>query len=125
MSTTTTLLNINYGQLFTDMLNKGMESAANLFWHTITNLILEYWLPILIGYLIILTIAIIKLLSGRWGMFGSLLYHTLYFGILFIIGLIKGPTLFINAYFEVFCAILLYPFCYLVTRIILNKFRIC
>ena len=74
---------------------------------------------IMIG--ILLTIAFALALMGRWGMLGSVLYHYLYFGILFVVGLIKGPEIFVSEYFEIACAIILYPICYFTVGTILDK----
>lgn len=99
------------------VLRKIYHSAWDIFMSTIK----EHWLLILSILLGLLIISIIIALMGRWGFFGSLMYNYLYFGILFILGLIKGPEVFLNEYFEFFCILLLYPVCYKIVGIILDK----
>lgn len=123
MTATSSLTNINIGQFIIDSINEGMAWAAHIIWDSFTAWVLEYWIYILIAYLLLLFVSLLLLSGGKWGMFGSLSYHTLYFGILFIVGLIKGPEVFISDYFEVFCAIVLYPLCYFLTGLILNKVK--
>ncbi|MDD4036540.1 MAG: hypothetical protein PHS45_04385 [Bacilli bacterium] len=99
------------------LLRKIYHSAWDIFMSTIK----EHWLLILSILFGILIISIIIALIGRWGFFGSLMYNYLYFGVLFILGLIKGPEVFLNEYFEFFCILLLYPVCYKIVGIILDK----
>lgn len=99
------------------LLRKIYHSAWDIFMSTIK----EHWLLILSILLGLLIISIIIALMGRWGFFGSLMYNYLYFGILFIIGLIKGPEVFLSEYFEFFCFLLLYPVCYYIVGLILDK----
>jgi len=99
------------------LLRKIYHSAWDIFMSTIK----EHWLLILSILLGLLIISIIIALMGRWGFFGSLMYNYLYFGFLFILGLIKGPEVFLNEYFEFFCVLLLYPVCYKLVGLILNK----
>lgn len=99
------------------LLRKIYHSAWDIFMSTIK----EHWLLILSILFGILIISIIIALMGRWGFFGSLMYNYLYFGVLFILGLIKGPEVFLNEYFEFFCILLLYPVCYKIVGIILDK----
>lgn len=78
-----------------------------------------HWMAVVMFLTIIFVIALVRAFSGSWAMLGRVLYNSLYFGTLFIIGLIKGPEVFVNWYFEVFCVILLYPICYfLVGRVL-------
>lgn len=99
------------------LLRKIYHSAWDIFMSTIK----EHWLLILSILFGLLIISIIIALMGRWGFFGSLMYNYLYFGVLFILGLIKGPEVFLNEYFEFFCILLLYPVCYKIVGIILDK----
>lgn len=102
------------------LLKKIYHSAWDIFMSTIK----EHWLLILSILLGLLIISIIIALMGRWGFFGSLMYNYLYFGVLFILGLIKGPEVFLNEYFEFFCILLLYPVCYKIVGIILDKLNL-
>lgn len=106
------------------MYDKGLRSAYHTLWNIFMSTIQEHWFLILIVLLVFLIISIFIALNGRWGFFGSLMYNYLYFGILFILGLIKGPEVFLSEYFEFFCILLLYPFCYIIVGRILNKFNL-
>ena len=99
------------------LLRKIYHSAWDIFMSTIK----EHWLLILSILFGLLIISIIIALMGEWGFFGSLMYNYLYFGVLFILGLIKGSEVFLNEYFEFFCILLLYPVCYKIVGIILDK----
>ena len=98
-----------------------LKNAYHMMWNELMLFLGTHWLAV-IGYLTALLIfaVAIYLFTGRWGMLGSVLYHYLYLGILFLLGLIKGPKVFVSEYFEVLCAAILYPLCYLVVRKILT-----
>lgn len=106
------------------MYDKALRSVYHSAWDIFMSTIKEHWLLILSILLGLLIISIIIALMGRWGFFGSLMYNYLYFGVLFILGLIKGPEVFLNEYFEFFCILLLYPVCYKIVGIILDKLNL-
>ena len=103
------------------MFAKATADAYRMIWDAGMAYLAAHWL-LVIGVLIgILILAILRyLITGRWAVLGSVLYHYLYFGILFLVGLIKGPEVFVSDYFEAACAIILYPLCYLAVRKILE-----
>ncbi len=104
------------------MYDRALEGAYRQLWEAGMSILVAYpfqILGILIGLL--LFVILLYILTGRWGPLGSLLYHYLYFGILFLVGLINGPEAFLSKYFELACAIILYPLCYLAVRVILTK----
>lgn len=103
------------------MYDVALKNAYHWAWDIFMSTIKEHWLLILSILLGLLIISIFIALMGRWGFFGSLMYNYLYFGILFILGLIKGPEVFLNEYFEFFCLLLLYQFCYWLVGLILDK----
>jgi len=79
-----------------------------------------YWSRILVVLILLLLFAYLKAMTTkRWGLFGSLLYSYLYFGVLFLIGCIFGPETFANNYFKIFLAIL-YVVCFALTGKILR-----
>jgi len=71
---------------------------------------------------VLLIIASVNAMLGRTGMLGSLLYHIFYFGILGVIIWIKGLGILLNPFFDLI-GFLVYRICYLLTGIILQKFR--
>lgn len=98
------------------------KSLYRMMWDSLLLYLKAHWISVLIFLAVILAIALFEYLStGSWRMLGSVLYHYLYFGILFIIGLVKGPDVFISEYFEIACAIILYPICYWTVRVILTE----
>jgi ABC-type glycerol-3-phosphate transport system permease component len=106
------------------IIDDGTKKAYRMLWDAFIPILLEHWISILIFLTAILSIAIIRALAGYWGMLGKVLYHYLYFGILFVIGFIRDPEIFVSVYFEIFCAIILYPICYLTVGAILDKFNL-
>ena len=94
------------------------RGAAHLAWQLFTPYLL-YAIGILF---LVLLYAVIKASLGRWGTLGSLLYHIFYFGILGIIVWITGFEIFFNGYFDMIAA-LLYPVCYFITGLLLERFR--
>lgn len=121
MNSTTTEFTINS----IDIILKGIDTATKkvyqLFWSTLLSFLTEHWIAILTVLIIILGVAIIRALLGRWSMLGSVLYNYLYFGILFIVGLIFGSDIFVSNWFSVVCSLALYPICYAIVGKILEK----
>lgn len=121
MTTSTT----NFGKDMIDALMKaideGTKQAYHMLWDALISFLSEHWIAVLIVLTVVLAIAVVKAIMGRWGMLGSVLYHYLYFGILFLVGLIWGSDIFVSNWFSVACTIILYPICYFVVGIILEK----
>ncbi len=83
-------------QLF-QAVDNGTKMAAHMLWDALINFLVHDWLLVLGILTFFLVIAIIEFLTtGRWAMLGSVLYHYIYYGILFLIGLIFGPEIFTN-----------------------------
>ena len=101
----------------------GTVLAYRILWSALINFLKEHWLFAIGALFVVLVIATIKSIFGRWGMLGSLIYNFLYFGVLFIVGLIWGPNVFTNGLFAPVCAVVLYPTCYLITGYILDSTR--
>ena len=101
--------------------DEGTKWAYHLFWDSLISFLSEHWLTVISFLVLLFLVALIRAYMGRWGMLGSVLYHYLYFGILFLVGLIKGPEVFVSEYFEIACEIILYPICYKTVGIILDK----
>lgn len=100
---------------------KAMAYDVKIAWDFLLLILRDNWQSLLLLLFLVFFISIIKAMLGRWGTLGSLLYHFFYFGILFIIGLIWGPQVFIDDAFNLACAVILYPACYLLVGTILNK----
>ncbi len=109
---------------FLDAIDKGVKMVYHWFWEFLLYFLKENWLIVTIILVLVLVVAILRSLVGYWGMLGSVLYNYLYFGILFIVGLIKGPEVFVSEYFELFLMVILYPLCYLAVRFILDSFNL-
>ncbi|MCW1888286.1 MAG: hypothetical protein KIH67_001915 [Candidatus Moranbacteria bacterium] len=99
--------------------NEGQIMAYRLFWDAGMAYLAEHWLGIVIFLTIIYVVAIGRALFGFWGMLGSVLYHSLFFGILFVIGTIWGPEVFASNYIGIWLAIL-YFICYFMVGKILD-----
>lgn len=115
-STTTSLLVIDeLVQAFSD----GQKIAFQTLWDLLMSFLFKNWLSVTVFLFIIFIVAFVRAMFGRWGMFGSVLYNYLYFGILFIVGLIFGPMIFANIFIDIVCVIL-YIVCFRFVRIILD-----
>lgn len=101
-------------------IDEGTKAGYRWVWDAYMSLLADHWLAVTIILTVILTMAVIRAFSGHWGMLGRVLYNYLYFGTLLVVGLIKGPEVFVSEYFEIFCLLLLYPVCYFLVGFILN-----
>jgi len=108
-----------------DTLFKGVETAtqqvARVLWSALLSFLTAHWLVVIIAIFVIFVLVLLKAMLGRWGSLGSFLYNFFYFGVLFVIGLIWGPEVFVNNIFNSAVAIILYPVCYFITGLILEK----
>ncbi len=102
-------------------IEEGNKQAARMLWGILQNFLLEHWFLSVGIFFLLFSIATLKAVLGRWGSLGSLLYNFLYFSSLYLAGLIWGPEIFVNDFFNAVCAAILYPSCYLLVRYILNK----
>src|SRR5689334_11626543 len=106
---------------FIQGIDQGAKLVARVLWDAFTSFLYAHWFLVIIGLFALLFVATLKAMMGRWGALGSLIYNLLYFGTLFIVGLIWGPEIFVNDFFNTACAVILYPICYYITGQILNK----
>jgi len=113
---------------FAKSLPKMFEAAllkdATMLWGVLLNFLKIHWLFIAVFIFIAFVAVTVKAMFGRWGSLGSFLYNFFYFGTLFVLGLIFGPCIFLNDWFNAACAIILYPICYWLVGRILLKTRI-
>lgn len=101
------------------MIGEATAHAYRMFWNAVIPELLHNWLHvILILFCVLLFAVFVAVVSGRWGLLGSVLYHYLYYGFLFLIGLIWGPEVFANDYFDIVLTIL-YMVCYSIVGVIL------
>jgi len=95
--------------------------AFRMIWDIGMTYLAEHWIALIVGLVLIFVIALVRaFITGRWAMLGSVTYNYLYFGTLFIIGLIFGPELFANNYFIIFLVVL-YVICFILTGRFLSK----
>lgn len=106
---------------FINAIDEGTRQAYQMLWNALMSFLADHWVSVLMVLAVILIIATIKAVLGRWGMLGSVLYNYLYFGILFVIGLIWGSDIFVSNWFTVAGTVILYPICYLTVGVILDK----
>lgn len=105
-------------------LENGIIGGVNLAWIWFLEILKRNWVFIFTIFSIILFIATIKAMIGRWGTLGSILYNMFYFGTLFILGLVFGPQIFLDDIFKMICTVILYPICYWLVGLILNKINL-
>ncbi len=107
--------------LLLNAVEEGSKQASRMMWGILQGYLKEHWL-LFIGILFVCFVAVtLKAMMGRWGSLGSLLYSFFYFGTLYIAGLIWGPEIFVDDFFNAACAVILYPLCYLLVGYILDK----
>lgn len=127
MVTTTTQANPEFiKELFSTITNAfddGMKQSAHILWDVLLSLLIKHWLYVVSFIFVVLIIATIKAMFGRWGSLGSVLYNLFYFGALFIIGLIWGPEIFIDNFFNAIYTVILYKLCYHLVGLILDKVK--
>lgn len=104
-----------------DSFEKANMQAVHMLWNALMIFLSQHWVFVFLVLFAILIFTTLKAMLGRWGSLGSVLYNFLYFGTLFIVGLIWGPELFISDIFNATCTIILYPVCYTIVGIILDK----
>lgn len=125
MTPTTTPLGPDFPKqvvnLLMDSIEKGTLQAAQMLWEILLAFLSENWFWVLLTLFVLFVFVTLKAMMGRWGSLGSFLYNFFYFGTLFVIGLIWGPSVFVNDYFNAACAVILYPICYVLVGATLDK----
>jgi hypothetical protein len=112
-------------QVMINAYNDSQRRAAEMYWAALINFLSLHTIAIVLSLIGILVFSlVIYVLSSRWAMLGSVLWHYLYFGILFVAGLLWGPVIFVSDIFHKVCVIVLYPACYFLVRIILTEMGI-
>lgn len=111
MGTTTQPLGPEFASQMVTMLLNGIQEgtikAYQMLWGLLIAFLKAHWVgvgEILLGFLIVAFL--VFLFTGRWAMLGSVLNRYFFFGTLFIIGLIFGPQVFANTYFEIVWVVL-------------------
>jgi hypothetical protein len=61
-------------------IDEGTKQGIRMFWDATISVLREHLLATTLIFLVILAIALIKTIAGRWGMLGSVLYNLFYFG---------------------------------------------
>lgn len=117
----TTTLEFNFIDVLLKTIDSTTKSVYWVLWNTLLSFLIKHWMVVVTILIVTLIVAIIRAIIGRWGMLGSVLYNYLYFGILFAVGLIWGSDVFVSNWFSVVCTVILYPVCYFVVRLILEK----
>ena len=128
MNSTTTPLGVNFTKdlvvMFMDAFSKAQEEAARTLWSGLLSFLYHNWLMTILVLLLILVLAgSDAFITRRWAWLGSVLYNYLYFGSLFIIGLVCGPEIFVSIYFDII-AVILYVVCFKLVWVIISKFEL-
>lgn len=98
--------------------DEGKMIAYRSLWDVCMTFLSEHWVVIAIFLAIVYVTAIVRAFFGYWGMLGSVLYHSLFLGILFVIGLIWGPEVFVSNYIGIWLALLYFVCYFMVGRIL-------
>ena len=125
MTATTTPLGPEFPKEVINMLfaaiAEGNKQAARMLWSILQSFLVGHWLASILFLFVLFVAATFKAMMGRWGSLGSLLYNFFYFGILYVVGLIWGPEIFVSDLFHFACTAILYPVCYYVVGYILDE----
>jgi hypothetical protein len=79
----------------------GTKMAYRMMWDALISFLMHDWFLVLGILTFFFVIAIINFfITGRWAMLGSVLYHYIYYGILFLLGFIFGPEIFANGWID-------------------------
>lgn len=103
MSSSTTqlssILSVDTINMFIVKINDVEKVMVHAAWDQLLSFLSQYWGQVVLCLTALLVLSFVIALFGRWGMFGSVFYHYLHFGVLFLIGLIWGPEIFVNIFF--------------------------
>lgn len=105
------------------VINDAQIQAYQALWDDLILFLSSNWLSVVGLLLFFLITSFIKAINGRWGMFGSIAYNYLYWGILFFAGLIFGPKIFANTFIDILY-FLLYLVCYWLVGKLLRKLNL-
>lgn len=106
-------------QYLFNVINDAQVQAYQALWDGLILFLSSNWLLVTCLLLFFLITSFIKAINGQWGMFGSIAYNYLYWGILFVAGLIFGPKIFASMLIDVLLFVL-YIICYRLVGRILN-----
>jgi hypothetical protein len=125
MGSSTAIFPTDYAVQMAPWLMKTVSEAeafdAKLIWDVTVPVLLHYWFVVFIILALVLLYALLfALTTRRWRILGRVLYSYLHLGILFVIGLIWGPAIYVNDYFEII-NFLVYAFSFEVVGIIVKK----
>lgn len=98
--------------------NDSQIQAYQALWDGLIIFLSSNWSSVSLLFLFLFIISLVRAINGRWGLLGSILYNFLYWGALFVLGLIFGPKIFANIFINI-AFFILYLVCYtLVGRIL-------
>lgn len=123
--TTTSIFDPNFGSELVLWLLKiygdATAKAYGMIWEAAWHVVMAH-IFIVLTFLVLLLLAsaIQAFTTGRWGWFGSVLYHYFFGGALIIIGAIWGPEVFASDYMDIFLFVL-YILCFSLVGLILTK----
>lgn len=104
MTSTSTLLSDLPQQVIALLMNavdEGTKKAYHMMWDILINFLTQHWLLVIGALTFFLLLAVVEYFStGRWAMIGRVLYSYIYYGILFLTGLIFGPEIFANDWID-------------------------
>jgi hypothetical protein len=103
-----------------EAIDDGTKQLIQLYWSVLTSFLTEYRIAVTVVIFLTVVFATLKDMTERWGMWGCVLYNTIYFGALLKIGLMWGPDIFVSNFFNAVCTVVPYLVCYLVIGIILH-----
>lgn len=104
-------------QIFDD----ATKRAYHMMWDILINFLTEHWLLVIGVLTFFLILAVVEYFTtGHWAMLGRVLYSYIYYGILFLIGLIFGPEIFANDWIDLLL-FTVYVVSFIWVGMILNK----
>jgi hypothetical protein len=104
-----------------EKISEATAQGYRMVWDAGVQVVLHNLGWVLLGLFVILALSAFEAFTtGRWGWFGSVLYHYLFGGVMIVIGFIFGPEIFANDYFKI-VAVITYVVCFWLVGRILKK----
>jgi hypothetical protein len=109
------------GTFFMNLVEEATKQACRIYFEMLKELLVKYWLNILIFLLIAFVFGLVKYVTtGRWSTLGSFLYHLFNLTTLFLIAYLLGPEIFVSDYFPIVLTIV-YSVCFAIVGRIFKR----
>ncbi len=110
--------------MFQNAIEEGTKQGYHMIWSELQKFIAEHPMFVILMLIGFFLLALLNYFTtGRWTMLGSIMYHYLYGGVLYLIAFFFGTDIFTNTWFDIFLFIL-YIVCFTMVGKVLTKLGI-